>query len=265
MGREAGALAAWAARQCRRWARGSGAGGVGYRGVVTRPAVPRPLAPARRRGRGARAVLLAGLLAVLTLLGACASPIQGSGRLATPDGTTTLPPQIEASRTCPAIVDPVARLAYTCIDDALERTFSPTYDPIFAPDGTVMTLTTEPGWVAAQQSGRVLVDGSTAKDVALAAGKEQAESNYGDDPRAATVLSQPIPGLGQEAYRVDQLITLDEAYVKSRQLIAASEMLTTVVVLLDDDRFVAFTLSIPDTQKDWWPRFDTVIASLRTV
>ncbi|MCU1689726.1 MAG: hypothetical protein JWN61_3378 [Pseudonocardiales bacterium] len=210
------------------------------------------------------AALIAGLVAVMLVLTACAAPIAGSGRLATPTGGPK-PPEVEASRTCPSIVDPVAHLAYTCIDDSLEHTFSPTYDPTFAPDGIVMTLTTEPGWVASQQSGRLLVDGASAKDVALSAGKEQAASNYGDDPRPATVLSQAVPGLGQEAYRLDQLITLDPTYVKQRQLIAKSEMLTTVVVRLEDSSFVALSISIPDTQKQWWPRFETVIASLKVL
>lgn len=216
-------------------------------------------APARVR-IGVSAVLVA----LMLVLSACASPIQGSGRLATPTGAPK-PPAVDASRTCPSIVDPVAHLAYTCIDDSLERTFSPTSDPTFAPDGTVLTLTTEPGWVASQQSGRVLLGGASAKDVALATGAEQAAENYGDRPRPATVISREVPGLGQEAYRLDQLITLDDTYVKQHQMIAKSEMLTTVVVRLGDGSFVALSISIPDTQRQWWPRFDTVIASLAVV
>lgn len=207
--------------------------------------------------------MLASVLAVL-LIGACAAPIDGSGRLANPTGAPK-PPEVEASRTCPSIVDPVAHLAYTCVDDSLERTFGPTYDRTFAPDGTVLTLTTEPGWVASQQSGVVLVEGDSAKEVALEAGAEQAADNYGDSPRAESVVSQAVPGLGKEAYRLDQLITLDDTYRRQRELIAKSEMLTTVVVRLDDNSFVALSISIPDTQKEWWPRFETVIASLKVV
>jgi hypothetical protein len=212
--------------------------------------------------RSGTAALIA--LALLLILAACASPIQGSGRLANPAGGPK-PPAVQASRTCPSIVDPVAHLAYRCIDDSLERTFSPTYDPTFAPDGTVLTLTTEPGWVASQQSGRVLVGGGSAKTVALGAGAALVAQNYGDNPRPATVVSRAVPGLGKEAYRLDQLITLDDTFVKQRQLIARSEMLSTLVVRLADDSFVALSISIPDTQKAWWPRFETVIASLMVV
>lgn len=216
------------------------------------------------RRSGAAGLIPLVLVAFALVLAACASPIQGSGRLANPTGAPAAP-TVPASRTCPAIVDPVAHLAYTCIDDSLERTFSPTYDPTFAPDGTVLTLTTEPGWVASQQSGRVLVGGASAKDVALSAGAAQVADNYGDNPKAATVVSRAVPGLGREAYRLDQLITLDRTYVTQRQLVAKSEMLTTVVVRLDDGSFVALSISIPDTQRQWWARFDTVVASLAVV
>lgn len=206
-----------------------------------------------------------GALAAALLIAGCASPIAGSGRLATPTGSPgSTPSQVEPSRNCPSIVDPVAHLAYTCIDDTLERTFGP-IDPAFDSDGTVMTLTTEPGWIASQQSGVVRAQGASAKQTAIQTVAEQVKYNYGDDPSAATVLEQAVPGLGREAYRLDQLVTLDREYVKDRQLSATSEMLSTVVVRLADGRYVAMSMSIPDTQRDWWTRFDSVIASLTVV
>ncbi len=218
--------------------------------------------PARRARRApAGAALATALLALALVLGACASPIRGSGRLATPTGPPA-PTPIEAARTCPDIVDPVARLSYTCIDDSLERTFGLTNDPLFDSDSTMLTKTTEPGWVAVQQSGALRVDGPSARAVARIAGQQQAADNYGDDPRASTRLEQAVDGLGVEAYRWDQLITLDPGYVQQRRLLARSELLSTVVIKLADGGYVALTLSIPDTQKEWWPRLDAVIASL---
>ena len=82
------------------------------------------------------------------------------------------------------------------------------------------------------------------------------------DRSERAVLEQAVDGLGVEAYRWDQLITLDPGYVQQRRLLARSELLSTVVIKLADGGYVALTLSIPDTQKEWWPRLDAVIASL---
>ena len=166
---------------------------------------------------------------------------------------------------CPSIVDPLARLSYTCIDDSLERTFVPTYDPSFEPDGTVLTVTTEPGWVAAQQSGDLKIAGVSAQEVALRVGAQQAAANYGDDPTATQVSKAQIPNLGQDAYRLDQLITLNTAYAEDRGLLVRTEMLSIVVVRIDDDTYSAMAMSIPDTQRDWWSRFDQVVGSLKAL
>jgi hypothetical protein len=209
------------------------------------------------------ALLLGILLLGTAMLAGCAQGVQGSGRLAKPTGTSTSTPP-KSSTTCPAIVDREARLSYNCVDDSLTKS-AYISDPLFEDGGVLLDVETEPSWLAAQRSAQLSSTKGGAKALALSIGKELSVSNYGDDPTSKIVSQAAIAGLGTDAYRLDQLITLDSAYARQRGLLARSEMLSVVVVAIGDGKYSALTITVPDTEKAWWTRYDAVVASLKII
>jgi hypothetical protein len=176
---------------------------------------------------------------------------------ANPSGTSTA----AASVKCPNIVDPDAGLSYTCIDNSLTDSTDLTSGPTVS-----LTVDTEVGWSAEQASGPVSgTSTDTLKTLAEGLVSHFVDENYGDNPTQASQTSVAITVSGHKAQRVETLVNIDPAYAKSIGVKVTQEKLTVVVVTMDDGSFSALEITVPDTKKDWWTRYDSVVSSLKVI
>ena len=240
---------------------------------------------AREIGAAVAALVVAGSLV------ACANQVTGQGQAAersststsstrttgrssgfpTPTGTSRPTPTTSGTRTsgsptptgessvrCPNITDVDAGLSYPCVDNSLTED---------VPDkqNVLLTVETDPsGWVAEQASGFVDSDSTdTPEDVATGLTAVLLDENYLDNPTSTTQKGAAVTINGRSGYRLDTLITLDPAAAAAAGTTTKQELLCVVAVQLDSGDYIAMEISVPDTKKAWWSRYDTVVSAMK--
>jgi hypothetical protein len=241
-----------------------------------------------------RWAVAAGLAATIALVAGCASAVSGTGRpgndgatvsapsfpsAAAPSDSATAPAPGSASPStsltsrsttatatstpqemvfCPTIVDVVAHIRYTCLDNGMVETFFPGFT-------VTMFGRTEPNWVLSQSSlPLTAANESSLEDQAISTVQSFVKNNYPAGSQAVDTVGKHTTVSGRPAVILTALVNIDKSDPDDAGLKAKQDRIVSVAIL-GTGRSAQLLMAVPDTQKALWPRMDSIAAAAKVV
>lgn len=235
---------------------------------------------------GIRTLLVAGTAAAGLVLAGCAETVSGHGAasgLLSPSGSdfpssspatsapptpTTRPsptptpkppaPAPASHLACPHVVDGAARLGYDCISAGMARGASSMWPLAFQKE-------VDTGWSMDEGSGSDRGAGSPAVE-AKALTQQMVGLSYGTPgPTSKTVKDTAIAIGKAQGHLIQTLITVNPTFRAQRKLRVKQEQLWLIVVPVAAGQLSAWYVSVPDLEKQLWPKVPALIKTLRVV
>ncbi|GAB2487550.1 hypothetical protein [Jatrophihabitans fulvus] len=225
----------------------------------------------------ARRAVAAALAVAATVLTAC-STVDGSGSVASgasavpsgfpsaPAGTAgpVIPSSVPGSAApgsyrCPDARFPLADLSFTCVTDGMTVSSGPVFSPVLSREVEAGT-----GWRLEMSAERWNQGPSSAPAIVQAISQEQVGlESYGEDPTVRQVQRTTRTVSGRPAYLAVDDITINPTWARSEGTKVKVERRWLMVVETTTDNFSVFFASIPDLEKQLWPRMGDVLDSVK--
>lgn len=199
--------------------------------------------------------------------GGPSSPSGTSGGGATAPPSSPVPPSSPAPTTspptnahlaCPRVVDPAARLEYSCIAAGMTLDTASTMWPV------KVQKTVDTNWTMDEGSGRLpFQSGSTLGSIANDLAQTMAATGYGTGAKATKERDTDTSVDGHKAHLVQTLMTISPAFRQANKLRVSQERLWIVVVQLSETAASAWYVSVPDVQKQLWPSVPGLISGMQ--
>lgn len=220
----------------------------------------------------ARRAVAAAALAVAALVSAC-STVDGTGSVAsgTPSGGGSItrsgpviPSSVPgspapASYECPVARFPLANLSFECVTDDMSTAASPIFSLVLAKQVEAGT-----GWRLEMGAVRYNQGPSSGPDIVKGVGQQQVElESYGEDPTVRPVQRASRQVDGRPAYLVVDDITLNPTWARNEGTKVKVERRWLMAVETTTGSFSVFFASIPDLEKQLWPKMAAVLDSVK--
>lgn len=174
-------------------------------------------------------------------------------------GKTSAP---SAHLACPRVVDPLARLAYDCVNASMTPSTSTVWPfKVQRPVDVHWTMDEGSGDLTAFAAGRSPAAAAKAVVSRMINGRL-----YGTpQPTTKTVQDVNVTVGKARGHLVQTLFTLNPGYVKAQHLRVRQERLWVLVVPVEPGRVSGWYTSIPDVARAAWPKVPSIIKGLQIV
>jgi hypothetical protein len=199
------------------------------------------------------------LAALVAVLAGCSEVVPGAGQRV-PNGSTE-PPAAARPTGCPHVVYPGARLSFTCITTGMASF----YDGPVWPVSERKTVEKSTRWVLEEGAGHwgSPVSQSLATIAVTVRQQMIGVGGYGADPRITTDASRPTKVDGHDAYLLQTTFTLNPRWAHEDGTRVKQEKLWIIAIEVADNDVSLWYASLPDLEKDLWPKVPATIASIQ--